>query len=229
MSESLGSYLKQKREELNLSIEDVSRQTRLKEYLLQGIEEDNLEAVGEQGYVKILIITYCRAIHADEQKVLLLLDQRYNKVPEAPIKIKTAKQKKKKVLISPSFFYSILLCILIAGISYGVYYLHKEDLIPSFEGIKSQLTQNDRGTAPTTTPIVIEPDTLMLMQRNIVNDLMNQTEILRAENLIVDSNSSQNAERERIIRNILEDSTDYISEFLFNNVTSPLNPPLRGR
>jgi len=76
---SLGKYLKAARESQNLSLKDVSASTRIREHLLQAIEEDRYGLL-PSGYVKGFLNTYARCLGLDSKEIIL----RYQEYTEEP-------------------------------------------------------------------------------------------------------------------------------------------------
>jgi len=69
--ESLGKYLKAERESRNLSLKEVFESTRIKERLLQAIEEDRYELLSSPIYVKGFLDAYARYLGLDPNEILL--------------------------------------------------------------------------------------------------------------------------------------------------------------
>jgi len=65
--ENIGEYLKEIRLSKKLTIENISNQTRLKTYIIEQIENNDFNAIGDVGFIKIMIITYCRAVEGNEE------------------------------------------------------------------------------------------------------------------------------------------------------------------
>ena len=84
--ESLGSYLRTERESQNLSLKEVSESTRIKERLLQAIEEDQYELLSSPVYAKGFLDAYARYLHLDRNDILLRYQQNHeNKIlPKEP-------------------------------------------------------------------------------------------------------------------------------------------------
>jgi cytoskeletal protein RodZ len=76
--ESLGKYLKAERELRNLSLEEVSKFTRIKEQYLNAIEEDRYDLLPSAIYVKGYLTAYARYLGLDPNDTVLRY-QRYLK------------------------------------------------------------------------------------------------------------------------------------------------------
>ena len=77
--ESLGKYLKAARESQNLSLKDVSASTRIREHLLQAIEEDRYEIL-PSGYAKGFLNVYARHLGLNPNDII----RRYQTYMEKP-------------------------------------------------------------------------------------------------------------------------------------------------
>ena len=86
--ESIGRYLKRERESRNISLREVSKNTKVKEYLLKAIEEDQYGPLPSPTYVKGFLLSYAKYIGLDPNDVLLRYESslRGKQVtgPEAP-------------------------------------------------------------------------------------------------------------------------------------------------
>ncbi len=69
--ESLGKYLKAERESRNLSLKEVFESTRIKERLLQAIEEDRYDLLSSPIYAKGFLDAYARYLGLDPNEILL--------------------------------------------------------------------------------------------------------------------------------------------------------------
>ncbi len=73
--DSPGKYLKEKRESLRLSLNNVAKETRIREAVLKAIEEDNYGDLPRL-YVKSFLRAYADCLNLDPNEVILLY-QRY--------------------------------------------------------------------------------------------------------------------------------------------------------
>jgi transcriptional regulator with XRE-family HTH domain len=69
--ESLGKYLKKERELRNISLRDVSRNTRVREQFIQALEEDRLDRLPPPTIVKGFLQSYAKYVGLDKNAVLL--------------------------------------------------------------------------------------------------------------------------------------------------------------
>jgi len=70
-TESLGKYLKKERELRNISLRDVSRNTRVREPFIQALEEDRLDRLPPPTIVKGFLQSYAKYVGLDTNAVLL--------------------------------------------------------------------------------------------------------------------------------------------------------------
>lgn len=60
--ESIGAFLRQKREKLNLSLEEIAQNTKINKKYLEAIEEDRFELLPERLYHRIFVTAYARQL-----------------------------------------------------------------------------------------------------------------------------------------------------------------------
>ncbi len=93
--ESLGETLKREREFKKISLREVAKNTRVKEYLLRAIEEDRYDLLPSSTYVKGFLLAYAKYIGLDPDEVLLRYENllKRENPPSSP-----EVQSKKKIL-----------------------------------------------------------------------------------------------------------------------------------
>ena len=69
--DSPGRHLKQERELRNLSFEEVSKSTRIKEHFLKAMEEDRYDLCPPPFYVKGFLMNYARYLGLDPNDIIL--------------------------------------------------------------------------------------------------------------------------------------------------------------
>ncbi|MCL2064628.1 MAG: helix-turn-helix domain-containing protein [Candidatus Cloacimonetes bacterium] len=231
--ESIGKYLQEQRENLKLSIEEVSQQTRIKTYIIEQIESDDYSAISEVGYIKVMIITYCRFLQADTDLIQKKLSQLFDKPVDTPLKITSAKNQK-VLFIPPNAIYFVLLVLLIVFLTFYIVKIYQDGSF-SFDVIRNQLATTE--VRPRTPTIVEElpPDTLWVQQRLLFHEANNiQIDRDIPEPIIerlgfFNRSSNENIVNTRVYtssRIYLQDRTNYIGEFIFKNQVSPLNPEI---
>ena len=68
--ETLGKYLKNQRESKKISLREVSKNTRVREYILKAIEEDQADLLPAATYVKGFLLAYAKYLRLDPNDVL---------------------------------------------------------------------------------------------------------------------------------------------------------------
>ena len=232
--DNIGKYLKEQREALNLTVDDVAQQTKLKSYIIEQIENNDFDAIGDAGFIKIMVITYCRAIEAREDLVQRQLSHLFDRHIEPPTKITSVKNKK-PVFISFNHIYFCLLGLFIAFLTFALIHLYRNGAL-SFNVIREQLATTEQRVRTTSQPSELGPDSLWIFQRNLFNEVNNivagaersdprtaRTDVAQRNNQNNNNLSGRNFNRSR---HFILDRNDYVGEMIFNNVTSPLNPEL---
>ena len=79
---SLGHFLKREREKKNISLRDVSRNTRVREHLLEAIEADRYDLLPSPTFVKGFLQSYAKYVGLDPNEVVL----RFQNVMKGPQK-----------------------------------------------------------------------------------------------------------------------------------------------
>jgi len=92
--EPLGDYLKREREFRNISLEEISRTTKIRESILRALEEDRLDPLGSPIFIKGYLRAYASYVGLDPNDVVL----RY----EASLKEEKEPRVKKAVEDTPS-------------------------------------------------------------------------------------------------------------------------------
>ena len=74
--ESLGDYLRRKREERGRTVEDVARETRIQAYLLTALENDDLSPLPPPAFVRGFLRNTCRALGVPDARAIELYEER---------------------------------------------------------------------------------------------------------------------------------------------------------
>lgn len=210
--ESLGQYLRSIREEQNLTIEYVRNEIKLTSEQISAIENNQLSKLGNYGFSRAMVYSYCRFLGADEKITMNLFDmllppQRQNNfVPQTPIK-------EKKLLISINFIWivAIIIIIVILGsiiwISYSKGYLKRP-----FDNLKKN--QDSTKVVIAAPKEIDKPDTLRQRMLRIANSSTKSKPV-----------SPKTPKANVIIQKQLNaDTTDYVNDLIFNTEDSPFNP-----
>lgn len=210
--ENLGQYLRSCREEQNISIDTASKELRFTPDQITSIENNQLSKLGNFGFSRALVYSYCRFLSADDKIVMNLFDIQFPPpeqagfIPKKPIR-------EKKLLISTNFLWlvTIIIIIIILGsiiwIAYSKGYLKRP-----FDAL-----QKNQDSVKVEKPVrqnIEKPDTLRQRMLQITSAPVRLKPV--AENRLY-QNGVKN-KRTSI------DTTDYINELLFNTDESPFNP-----
>ena len=84
MDESLGKYLKREREAKNVSLAEVAKGTKVREYFLRALEDDKYHLLPSPTYAKGFLLSYARFLGLDLDKVLQRYEGATKKTPVAP-------------------------------------------------------------------------------------------------------------------------------------------------
>jgi cytoskeletal protein RodZ len=93
--ETLGSYLKNQRESKKISLREVTKNTRVREYILRAIEEDRHDLLPAATYVKGFLLAYAKYLRLDRNDVLLRYERVLKGEPAPPPPPPPPKPKKK--------------------------------------------------------------------------------------------------------------------------------------
>jgi cytoskeleton protein RodZ len=91
-TESLGRYLKKERELRNISLREVSKNTKVKEHLLKAIEEDQYFSLPSHTYIKGFLLSYAKYLGLDPNDVLLRFEGSLKGKPVASPEVPSEKR-----------------------------------------------------------------------------------------------------------------------------------------
>jgi cytoskeletal protein RodZ len=127
--ETYGKYLKKIREKKNITLDKISKITKIKQDYLKAIDDENIGDIVDYTYAKLTILNYARSVGADPSKALNLFDL-YNqsKVKKKSVFLGVHKKKKyeKKILIPKILFQIIGLAIFVGVIFTIGIHLHEQ-------------------------------------------------------------------------------------------------------
>ncbi len=110
MVESLGKFLKKERETRNISLEQISNFTKIKEHHLKAIEEDRYELLPPPPYVKGYLNVYAKYLTLDPKNIVLRYEEYLRSlIPPASVESQhqaLPKKKSARPWYSLSFFFS---------------------------------------------------------------------------------------------------------------------------
>lgn len=82
--ENIGKYLKNFRIEKGLSIEEISDKTKIQTHVIERIEKGELEFIGGEGYIRMMLLSIARSIGVDENNFLRFFSENYR--ADKPVK-----------------------------------------------------------------------------------------------------------------------------------------------
>lgn len=110
--DNLGKYLKELREDKGLSQTDVFNKARIREEVLEKIEQNKLSDLGNYGFVKALVYNYARFLDADLDQVMT----EFNVIMPPSIKKDFNPRRNitsNKIMLSTNFFWSLVILVII--------------------------------------------------------------------------------------------------------------------
>jgi cytoskeletal protein RodZ len=114
---SLGHFLKREREKKNISLRDVSRNTRVREHLLEAIEADRYDLLPSPTFVKGFLQSYAKYVGLDPNEVVLrfqnVMKGPQKEEPSPPPKEETTQKTKPFWIIGGAVLGGILLILLL--------------------------------------------------------------------------------------------------------------------
>jgi len=101
-SETVGRYLREQRESKKISLREVSKNTRVREYILKAIEENQTDLLPPATYVKGFLLAYAKYLRLDPNDVLLRYERGLKGEPAGPPFPQPVKGKQKASAPPPS-------------------------------------------------------------------------------------------------------------------------------
>ncbi len=199
---SIGKYLSSIREKKNLTLEDISENTKIKVRLLEKLENNLFDDLGGIGYAKAMILTYAKAINITEDQIHELLQKQFNSKPQYVTKSNSAQPR--KFLLPTKTFSVLLLIIVIALLSYLVINMYQDGILtwPPFK--KAESGMKIKPKEKTEKPVGKETN-------KIVPKVNEEDKMVKLEQI-------ENHEMTAI-----NDSIDHLDELLFKEKESPFN------
>jgi transcriptional regulator with XRE-family HTH domain len=113
MMESPGKFLKKERETRNISLEEISNFTKIKEHHLKAIEEDRYELLPPSFYVKGFLKIYARYLALDPKNIVLQYENYLKSlIPPEPIELQQQALPQKKS-VRPWFLFSLIFAVIL--------------------------------------------------------------------------------------------------------------------
>ncbi|MDP8203888.1 MAG: helix-turn-helix domain-containing protein [Candidatus Tenebribacter mawsonii] len=199
---TIGKYLSSMREQKNLTLENISENTKIKVRLLEKLEGDLFDDLGGIGYAKAMILTYAKALGITEDQIHELLQKQFNSSIQYVPSHNSAQPR--KFLFPTKIFSVMLLIIVIALLTFLVVNLYQDGILtwPPFKKAESE--------------ILIKPkekteETLNKDTKETIKEMNNKDKMVKMEQL-------QNPET-----TVINDSIDHLDELLFKDKESPFN------
>lgn len=146
--ETLGDYLKSKREALNISLQEIAQVTRIRRSILEAIESNRYDLLPPKVFAQGFIKSYASYLGLDENEVI----KRYSELVEAPDEdTKTAEVRKSSS--SGRFFFVILL---VAGLIAAAVFLLRMN--PGDENADDSVPRETAPVAASPAPVTPSPD-----------------------------------------------------------------------
>jgi len=146
-SESLWDRLRNRREELGISIDEVARVTRISAANLKAMELGDPDRLPAPIYIKGFIRAYARQLKLDEKELVQQYISRYEPEPEElTLAVSTAPDRSN--LLLPVLVVGLLLLAILAGGGYYVYRRMIEPARPTAAGIPAPIPQAQPQPAP---------------------------------------------------------------------------------
>jgi len=101
-SETLGKYLREQRESKKISLREVSKNTRVREFILKAIEENRTDLLPAATYVKGFLLAYAKYLKLDPNDVLLRYERGLKGEPAVPPSPRPVKSEQKASAPRPS-------------------------------------------------------------------------------------------------------------------------------
>jgi cytoskeletal protein RodZ len=108
MTDSPGEFLKKERERRNISLEEISNFTKIKEHHLRAIEENRYEVLPPALYVKGFLSIYAKYLTLDPKSIILQYENYLKSlIPPEPVELQQQTPPSKK-RVRPWFFFSLI-------------------------------------------------------------------------------------------------------------------------
>jgi cytoskeletal protein RodZ len=119
MIENFGSYLKNERKLRGVSLEEISATTKINIRFLQALENNQLDELPGEVFVKGYIRSYAKTIGSDEDEMLNAYDDTVEKLSSTNGENKNSQADNKPSTAKKFIIGSVLAILLIAGVGWG--------------------------------------------------------------------------------------------------------------
>jgi cytoskeletal protein RodZ len=117
--ETLGEYLKRERECRDISLEEISRKTKIREDLLTGLEEDRLDSSVSSVFIKGFLRAYARYVGLDPGEVMLRYETTVE--GEGQVSAERARTKGRKQRLLRYIVLPVSALIVVGGILFALF------------------------------------------------------------------------------------------------------------
>jgi transcriptional regulator with XRE-family HTH domain len=156
MMESPGKFLKKERETRNISLEEVSTFTKIKEHHLKAIEEDRYELLPPALYVRGFLKIYAKCLSIDPRDIILQYENYLKSlIPPEPIELPQQVSPPKRS-VRPWFLFSLIFVAIPLTIFF-ISYLVRRPFEERPKAISLPLVSPSLATEPETRPQTIYP------------------------------------------------------------------------
>jgi len=147
---TVGEYLKNIREQKNISLDEISKSTKIKLHFLKAIEDEQIKEITDLAYAKLTVLNYARYVGANLTETLNLFNKNIPKKPAKRVvgfRINKKKDYEKKILIPKIVFQGLALIIFVVVLFGLGYYLHQKGELQRNIFNESQKYLSDQKTA----------------------------------------------------------------------------------
>ncbi|BAJ01345.1 RodZ domain-containing protein [Shewanella violacea] len=130
-SETIGSLLRQSRENMGASVADIAGQLKLRPCIVKDIEADNFDQIASPTYVKGYVKNFARIVQADEKAILRCLNNQIHQDPDPEMQSfsrKTTRQTLDGRLMFATYLIAFILLALLV-----LWWVQKSDTLSSLD------------------------------------------------------------------------------------------------
>jgi cytoskeletal protein RodZ len=162
---SIGQKIKEARESLGLTIDDIKVKTKIRSRYLNALEEDNYDVIPGEAYVKVFIKSYARYVGLDGDELANEYQEIIDQEKKSEEEILNEKQQKKSSLFQNKLFKIVIIIVFIVLIIFTIYNLFINDKTE-----ESKIEELKKDTREISTSINKESNQNVLAELNINND-----------------------------------------------------------
>ncbi|GEM_PF-3339794 len=208
----IGSYLKKCREESGLSLPEVEKETRIKDYILADVERGDFTRTGGYGYSRVTVISFGRAVGADLRRATELFEQCYHAEREQRGSV-LKQQPHHKLLLPGNILLILALVVLVAILGGIVLHLHKQGMLNFGQSMLAEEKTTEKAAEQTAKPQAEQPAKAAQTKPDTA--------------LQMPASTRQDVDADVAIAKALRDTTDYVSTSVFANPANPMNVSLK--